>query len=300
MDNLRKNVLITGSSGLIGTSLTELLLSNGFNVSHLTSNRGKANSSKKIFYWSIDEGHIDSGAFSDVDYLVNLSGASIGGAIWTEKRKKLIYDSRIVGTRLLADEITRQKVTLKSYFGASAIGYYGSNDSEIPNLESDDGGGDFLANVCVDWEKEHMKFQSLSENVSVGRISNVISKYGGMADPYKLIAKFGLQMRLSKDSKRCAWVSLNSLTNMIFHLLTDPLAGTFNLCDGVLFWGDVQKSMYAGFGKQYLSLRIPSYMLKIAMGEMSALITSSSNVSNEKIREALNMNGLNDVQKAMI
>jgi len=297
---LEKNVLITGSSGLIGTRLTQLLIDNGYKVSNLTNNRNKAHSASNSFYWNIEEGFIDEAAFNKVDYVINLAGASIGGGLWTKKRKKLIYDSRVMGTRLLFDAMTEYNMSLKGYFGASAVGYYGSNESDVPNVETDDFGKGFLAEVCVDWEKEHAKFHSISENVCVGRISNVISKYGGLADPYKIFSKFGVQIRFSKDSQLSAWISLEDLSNSIFQLLTSPADGTFNLSADVINWGRLQKDIYSSLGRQWLSIRIPSFMLKIMMGEMSSLMLFSSNVSNKKLLQSSIRPAIGDVQAAMI
>lgn len=300
MNKLEKNVLITGSSGLIGIGLTELLIERGFNVRHLTSNQKKANSDVGNFYWNIEESYIEEEAFNNIDYLINLSGVSIASGLWTKKRKELIYNSRIVGTRLLFDTLINRKITLKGYFGASAIGYYGRNETDVPNEETDDFGEGFLARLCVDWEKEHANFQSISDNVSIGRISNVISKHGGLSVPYKLFSKFGLQIRLSNDSQQTAWISLADLTNVIFQLLTVPINGTFNLCTGVLAWGELQRKIYSSLGKQWLSIRIPPYLLKIVLREMASLTVFSSNVSNAKLKEASIILNTTSVQNAMI
>lgn len=299
MNDSEKNVLITGASGLIGKKLTVVFRNNGYKVRHLTCNKQKVQSSTNHFYWNINEDYIDPIAFKNIDYLVNLSGASIVGKRWTKKRKELIYNSRVVGSRLLFDTLSKHKQSLKGYFGASAVGYYGNNESGVANVESDNNGTDFLSKVCFDWEKEHNKFESISKTVSIGRIANVVSIQGGLSTPFMVFSKFGIQLTFAEYTQNTAWISLDDVTKAIFLMLTDQIEGTFNLSADVMAWGKFQKEIYSSLGKQWVSIRIPPYLLRISMGEMSKLMLDSCNVSNAKLLKTSASPTVSGVQSAM-
>ena len=124
-----ENILIGGGSGMIGTALSEKLLNQGFNVRILSRNPDPEGSVKQ-YYWNPSSSKIDDKAFKDIDYIINLTGENISGKRWTKKQKEIIENSRIHSTELLFKYISKHQVNLKAYISASAIGYYGTFNSD--------------------------------------------------------------------------------------------------------------------------------------------------------------------------
>ena len=133
-----QNVLITGGSGLIGTRLSEILLSKGFSVSHLgrkkvtkiqtrPADSKEKNSSIKMYYWDIEKGMIDEEALLKADYLIHLAGAGIADENWSDARKKEIIKSRTKSIGLITNKLKTIPHKIKSFISASGIGFYGAD-----------------------------------------------------------------------------------------------------------------------------------------------------------------------------
>jgi nucleoside-diphosphate-sugar epimerase len=145
-----RTVLISGSSGLIGTSLTDALRRRGAEVRRLVRRPARY---ADEFEWDPYSGRIDGGAMKGVDVVVNLSGANIGEGRWTRKRRQVLSDSRVVPTRLLAETMREMSDPPSTFISQSAIGIYGDRGDEILTEGSDPGpADDFLASLTVDWE----------------------------------------------------------------------------------------------------------------------------------------------------
>ena len=172
------NVLITGGLGFIGTQLTIRLLERGATVTIVDhSPQPKPYAPQVIRYIAADTtiGGTWQDELKKQDVVINLAGASIFSR-WSQKRKKLIYDSRILTTRNVVEAIEKGKGTLLC--STSAVGYYGfRNDEEL--IEEDSPGDDFLARVCVDWEGEAARAAEKGIRVAVTRFGIVLGKTGG-------------------------------------------------------------------------------------------------------------------------
>ncbi|MEL6943030.1 MAG: NAD-dependent epimerase/dehydratase family protein, partial [Bacteroidota bacterium] len=145
------NVLIGGGTGLIGMRLSALLSAKGYQVTHLSR---KQNLSAKYpaYQWNIDEKSIDVEAVKQADYIINLAGAGIADKLWSEKRKKVIIDSRVYSTLILKKAIEEHRPNLKAFISASAIGFYGNRGDEVLNEASEAGEEEFLVRSVLEWE----------------------------------------------------------------------------------------------------------------------------------------------------
>src|SRR5581483_7625700 len=142
------DVAVTGSHGLIGTALCAALAEAGHRPIRIV--RGGESSADTIA-WDPRAGTIDAARLQGVDAVVNLAGAGIGDRRWTEGRKRLILESRVRGTRLLADTISTLPTRPSVFVSASAVGYYGNRgDEELTEVSMP--GDDFVAHVCTEWE----------------------------------------------------------------------------------------------------------------------------------------------------
>lgn len=142
-------VLITGASGMVGSSIQKLFADAGYNVRTLVRDKKKANGVNS-FYWNYYAEEIDLKAFEGTEYIINLSGANVSKR-WNLKYKKEIYDSRIMTADFLHKVIKSNNFKIKKYISVSGTGYYGNSTTENLN-ENSPSGNDFLAMVCRDWE----------------------------------------------------------------------------------------------------------------------------------------------------
>ncbi|HEQ60140.1 MAG TPA: NAD-dependent epimerase/dehydratase family protein, partial [Firmicutes bacterium] len=143
------NILITGSSGLIGSSLVPLLLAEGHRVVRLVRSPDQAG--QAAFLWDPDAGEIDQAALQGLDAVVHLAGENIARGRWTRATKDRIRNSRVRGTRLLSEALARLEEPPRVLVSASAVGYYGDRGEEILDEGSAPGVG-FLAETCQAWE----------------------------------------------------------------------------------------------------------------------------------------------------
>ena len=281
-----RTILITGATGLIGRHVQKKFLKEGHTVRILSTNKKFVERNENAFYWNVDEGYIDERAFEGVEILVNLAGASIAGGLWTKKRKKLIYDSRILGTRLLADTCEKLNHKLIYYIGASAVGFYGSNHTgEEVNEEYPKGEG-FLADVCGDWEEEHKRFEKMAEVFMIMRFSNVFAHDGGFLLPFMLLSKFGIRILFSDHREFVSWIHVEDVARFFSYAIVLDLKGTYNLAVSFKTWNDLQEYLYDRFGDQLIRVRLPAWLLKMVMGEMSSLMLEGNYVSGYKMEKA--------------
>lgn len=283
-------ILITGATGLIGKELGQVLVTRGHTINVLSRNISNARAElpfpAKIFKWSPADGNIPSEALQDVEVIINLAGESIGAGRWNNKRKKLIYNSRIEGTRKLVDAIKRLSETgnckVKDFISASAIGIYGNRKDNVLN-ESSEHGDDYLARVCKDWEKESQALSALNIRVVNPRIGIVLSQYGGALDKLLPLFTNGIGSAVGSGHQWMSWIHHTDLVNLFVHLVENQnVTGAVNaVAPQPVTNAEFSKVLATSLNK-WLLPRVPSLMLKVALGEMSALVLDSQKVVAEK------------------
>src|SRR3954447_25328202 len=146
-------VLITGGTGLIGTAVTKMLVTKGYEVIILTRQSSKQGDQPAISYahWDVEDGTINKDAIANADHIIHLAGANVGDKRWTKKRKKEIVDSRVKSGELVVKALTEIPNKVQSVLSASGIGWYGA-DTNISKQkgfdENDPASNDFLGQVC--------------------------------------------------------------------------------------------------------------------------------------------------------
>ena len=278
-----QNILIAGGSGLIGKALSEKLQAKGFNVRTLGR---KANQLlPNHFTWDIDKQEIDKSAFSDVDYIINLSGAGIADKRWTKNRKAELLNSRINSTRLLFNTIKKRKLKLKAYIGASAVGFYGAITSEKRYQESDYPANDFLGETCYKWEQASALFNTLKIRTVILRMGVVLSNKGGalqkMLFPYKL----GLGSPIGTGKQYMPWIHIGDLCDIYVKAIQDNMMqGIYNAIAPEDITNELfSKSLAKVLRKPYWLPKIPSWVLQLIFGEMADIILEGSRVDAQKI-----------------
>lgn len=276
------NVLITGGTGLIGQRLSKLLDANKYEVRLLSRNEN-SNSEFKTFVWDIEKGYIDEKAFQNLDYIIHLAGAGIADKKWSEKRKKVIIDSRVKSTELLLHYTQKLHTPLKAFISSSAVGIYGSITSEIIFTEDDNPGNDYLAKVCKLWEDAIFEFEAESIRTVAVRTGIVLSKDGGalkkMNTPVITPLGDGLQYM--------PWIHIDDLCNLYLKAIKEEkMSGIFN---GVAPEHESNKTfskkLAKVFKKPFLPIGAPSFLLKALFGEMATILLNGSRVSADKVIE---------------
>jgi uncharacterized protein (TIGR01777 family) len=215
-------VLITGATGFIGSALAQRLRVAGHTVATLSRREGPG-----AFRWDPDRGEIDRACFAGVDAVAHLAGETVMGR-WTAEKKRRILESRVRGTRLLCEAASAAASPPRAIVCSSAVGYYGDRDAE--ELAEDAGPGrNFLAGVCVEWEKAADPARARGLRVAHLRTGMVLSPAGGALKKMLLPFRLGLGGVVGSGAQYAAWSTLDDLTRMyVFALTDDRVSGALN------------------------------------------------------------------------
>jgi uncharacterized protein (TIGR01777 family) len=280
-------ILVTGSSGLVGTALLGDLKGAGHTVCRLVrpgtsagAIRGPEGFDVK---WDPTTGDL-GGAAVGADAVVNLAGASIAGERWTAARKEVLRSSRVNTTRALVTALAKMAARPRVLVSASAVGYYGNRGDE-PLNEKSEPGSDFLSEVAREWESEAEKAAALGIRVVRARFGVILAKEGGalpkMAQPFR----FGAGGRIGSGKQWMSWVALEDVVGILrFVLENGAVRGPVNVVSP-------QPVRNAEFTKALArALRRPAYFpapafaLGLMLGEMAdALLLSSQRVVPEQL-----------------
>ena len=214
-------VAIAGSTGMLGTSLTRHLTAAGHEVIGLVRGRPTTPAQRR---WDPDSGRIDDPGLVDADAVVNLAGAPIAGARWTQERKAEILNSRIRATRTIVSALTPEG-RCRRLLNGSAIGYYGDTGPEIVDEDSPPGAG-FLAGVVAAWEAEAARSPVATAMLRTG---HVLSRQGGFLGAQWALFAAGLGGRVGDGRQFVSWISLVDHLRAMSYLLTAPITGPVNL-----------------------------------------------------------------------
>lgn len=280
-----KRILITGASGLVGTELTANLVKAGYQVAHL--GRTKRSGTVPSFTWNVERGVIEEGALHGIDTIIHLAGAGIADKPWTPKRKQEILESRTRSSALLYQALKNSQHQVKAFISASAIGYYGFGGSDEVFTESSEAGSDFLADVVKAWEHEVDKIQELNIRTVKVRIGIVLSDKGGALKEIAKPVRWGVGAPLGNGMQPMSWIHIDDLCAMFRYAAeNENLSGAYN---GVSpQWSsnrEVTKAIAKALHRPLLLPPVPSFVLKLMLGEMANLVLLGSKVSSEKIRQ---------------
>jgi uncharacterized protein (TIGR01777 family) len=279
----KKNILITGASGLIGTKLIRNLQEKGHFVSILSRNPDKLKGVKS-FKWDITEQTIDNDALNGVDTIIHLAGAGIADARWTKSRKQLIIDSRVLSTRLLYKAIEETKAPVKTIISASAVGFYGDRADEILNENSANGTG-FLADCCQQWEKAVDEGLKFGVRLVKFRIGLVLSKQGGALSKLETPVSLFLGAPLGSGKQWMPWIHVTDLLAVFEKAIENSkLIGTYNACSPIPVTNlEFTKILAKTLFRPVWPIKVPELILKLVLGEMSDVILISNHTTSQKL-----------------
>ncbi|KAB2345454.1 TIGR01777 family oxidoreductase [Actinomadura rudentiformis] len=257
-------VAITGSSGLIGGALVEHLRGDGHDVVRLVRREPAKPDEAR---WD-PSGTIDAKALEGCDAVVHLAGAGIADRPWTDSYKQKIRDSRVRGTRALAEAIARLGGKPKVLVSGSAIGYYGDTGGQEVDEESPMGGG-FLAELVRDWEAATAPAADAGVRVVHARTGIVLARGGGTLGTTLPLFKLGLGGKLGDGRQWVSWISITDHLAALRHLIDHDLAGPVNLTAP----SPVTNATYTRAVGQALGrptvLTVPKFVLRLALRELA-------------------------------
>jgi len=275
------NILITGGTGLIGKALTENLQQKGHTVRVLSRKP-----EDDEFYWNLKEKKIDDAAFTDLNCIIHLAGATISQR-WTDDYKKEMFASRVNAAKLLKEYCLKNNVRLQSFISASGLNYYGTFTSdEILDEKSGVKKADFLAKLCVDWEKAADDFSDISDRVVCLRTAMVLAKDGGAFPLLEKTVALNIGSAVGSGKQWMNWIHLDDLVNMYVFAVENPeVNGKFNaVADDIPTNKEFMKNLAKMRGKFFLPLNVPAFVLQTVLGDMSSIILEGTRASNKKIK----------------
>jgi uncharacterized protein (TIGR01777 family) len=208
-------VLMSGSSGLIGTALVRSLESSGFEVTRLV--RGKPSASNQIA-WD-PKRTLDPNLVSGFESVIHLSGESIIGR-WTAAKKQKIVESRVLATRNFSEALAKAPQRPRLMISGSAIGFYGNRGDELLREESSSGTG-FLPEVCREWEGATQAASAAGIRVAHIRTGIVLSREGGALQKMLLPFRLGVGGKIGSGRQWMSWISMDDMVGAVQHILKD-------------------------------------------------------------------------------
>ena len=281
-------ILVSGSTGLVGSALVSFLSTQGHNVTRLCRGAAKNDSEASVRYWSptVSNGiHPDD--LEGFDAIVHLSGDNIASGRWSESKRKTIYESRVHSTQLLANALSAVKVKPKVFVCASAIGYYGDTGS-ISADETFPKGHGFLSDTCDAWEKACKEAQMAGIRVVNIRTGLVLSPKGGALQKILPIFSLGGGGQLGNGQQYWSWISIDDLVGAYYHaIINETLKGPVNAVAPEAMTNKLFTKTLGSVLKRSTFFPVPAFILRILLGEMAdTLLLESCKVKPAKLQES--------------
>lgn len=281
------NIIVAGGSGLIGRALIQALSQDGHVVWVLTRRPGEFRLSQGVQAAGWD-GKTPQGwqhLVEQADAIINLSGANIGERPWTNERKQVLRASRVDSGAAITAAVEQSAKRPAVVLQIAGVGYYGPHGDDILD-EQAAAGNDFLASVAQDWENSTKGVSSLGVRHVIMRTGVVLTPKGGVINPFLLQHRLFAGGPLGSGKQWMSWVHIQDLVNSFrFFLDCADASGVFNITapkpvTNATFGRTLGKVMRRPYW-----LPVPSFALKILLGEMSTIILTGQRVVPQRLLE---------------
>ena len=277
-------IVVSGSTGLVGSALQPVLVRAGHDVVPLV--RRPPAPGERAMQWNPARGTIDRAGLEGADAVIHLAGENVFGR-WTPAKKNRIRDSRVLGTQLVSDALAGLNRRPRTLLAASAVGYYGDRGDEMLTEQSAPG-EDFLAHVSREWEAATGAATRAGIRVVNLRFGIVLTATGGalakMLPPFRL----GLGGHIGSGNQYVSWIAMDDvLAAMVFALSTETLVGPVNMTSpNPVTNRELAKALGKVLGRPAI-VAVPSFALRMAFGpEGAGMLQSGQRVLPERLRAA--------------
>ena len=265
--------------------LTRLLLGRGHKVSHLSRSAGK-NQQVKTFIWNVEKGEIDESCLDGVDTIVHLAGAGIADKRWTDERKTVLINSRTQSIAFLYSLMKRKPHGVQKVVSASGVGYYSDRGNELlteENLPAHD----FLGQCCVLWEAAVDEGAELGLKIVKFRTGVVLDKNDGALPQLSAPVKFGFGAPLGSGSQWVPWIHWKDVAAMYLYGIEHDMEGVYNMCaPNPVTNRQLTKAVAKALHKPLWAPRVPAFVLKAMLGQLSTLVLGSTRALSQKVQNA--------------
>ena len=279
-------IVVSGGTGFIGRSLCASLCQEGHRVTLLTRRKEEAQRSCGSTVTAVEWNGREAGAWEHclegADAIINLAGAPIADGRWTEARKRLLTESRVLTTRLLVEAMSRRSSKPRTLVSASGIGYYGASDDRILDESAARGQG-FLADLCLAWETEARRASECGVRVVMLRTGMVLEQDGGALPKMLLPFRLFTGGPIMPGTQWVSWIHRRDHIGLTQWALTTPsVSGPVNV---VAPEAVTMNRFCKGLGRVLHRpswLPVPGFVLSLALGELGTLMTTGQRVSPTK------------------
>lgn len=277
-------ILLTGSTGLVGSALIPSLKAQGHQVIRLV--RSTPQDRNGEVYWDPLKGTLSAGDLEGIDAVVHLAGESIAEGRWSEEKKKRIRESRVKGTTLLSETLAKLKEKPQVLVSASAIGFYGSRGEE-KLTEQSASGEDFLAEVCRAWELSTQAAAQGGTRVVNLRFGVILSREGGALSKMLTPFRLGAGGKLGDGEQFMSWIAIDDVVGAILHALErDDLRGPVNVVAPNPVTNQEFTRTLGGVLSRPTILSMPAFAVRLMFGEMGdATVLASQRVEPLRLKE---------------
>ena len=290
-------ILISGATGLVGTTLIPTLTAKNYEVFKLVRKTPK---SADEIQWDAEKGFSDEekSKLEEFDAVIHLAGDNVASENWSQEKKRKIRDSRVVGTRVLVEALKTLKSPPKVFVSASAIGFYGNREDEILTEDSPKGVG-FFPEVCDAWEQEARKAEDFARVVML-RIGVVLAKEGGALEKMLTPFKLGVGGVVGSGKQWMPWIAIDDIVGIIHFALENEISGAINTtAPNPVTNYDFTKTFGTVINRPTI-FPIPEFAIKLMFGEMGeTLLLQGCRVVPKRLEELGYKFKFTDLEEAM-
>ncbi len=281
-------ILLTGATGLIGSTLTELLLNHGHEVHYLTTRTSQIKNQPNLkgFIWNPSQGTFDQNAFLEVDAIVHLAGVSITKP-WTKKYKFEILESRINATNTLYKALKEVPNQVTQFITASGVAIYPNSASQIYTEDFSGSAPGFLSHVVEKWEESAQKFKHLNIQVCSMRTGVVLAQHGGAFPQMLQPIKMGFGAGIGSGQQHISWIHLTDIARLYATAIEQKWQGVYNAVAPEPVTNQVlTRKIAERLDKKIWLPNIPQKVIEILLGERSILVTADQIIKPQRALEA--------------